>query len=137
MGILGKIFTWWDGATIGTLLNSGRTGEQVGTDAQGNRYFRSKKLVAAGQPLGGRERRGVIYEGANDASRVPAEWHGWLHGSFDGVPESHLPPARIWEVDYTPNATGTASAYRPQGALERGGHRAAATGDYEAWNPDA
>ena len=26
MGILGKIFTWWDGATIGTSLNSGMTG---------------------------------------------------------------------------------------------------------------
>jgi NADH:ubiquinone oxidoreductase subunit len=40
-------------------------------------------------------------------------------------------------VDYTPNATGTPKAYRPQGALERGGRRAAATGDYEAWTPDA
>jgi NADH:ubiquinone oxidoreductase subunit len=132
MGILSKIFTWWDGATIGTMLNSALTGEQVGTDAQGNRYFRAKKRLPDG-----RERRWVIYEGANDASRVPAEWHGWLHGSFDGVPESHLPPPRIWEADYSPNATGTPAAYRPQGALERGGHRAAATGDYEAWTPDS
>lgn len=131
MAFLGKIFTWWDGATIGTLINSRFTGEQVGTDAQGNRYFRAKKK----QP-GQLERRWVIYEGANDSSRVPAEWHGWLHGSFDGVPESHLPPARIWEVDYTPNATGSASAYRPKGALEQGGVRARATGDYEAWTPD-
>ena len=132
MGILSKIFTWWDGATIGTMLNSALTGEQVGTDAQGNRYFRAKKRLPDG-----RERRWVIYEGANDASRVPAEWHGWLHGSFDGVPESHLPPPRIWEADYSPNATGTPAAYRPQAALERGGRRAAATGDYEAWTPDS
>ena len=132
MGILGKIFTWWDGATIGTLFNSAMTGEQVGTDAQGNSYFRAKKRRADGG-----ERRWVMYDGANDASRVPAEWHGWLHNTYDGVPESHLPPARIWEVDYTPNATGTPAAYRPQGALEKGGHRAAATGDYEAWSPDA
>ena len=131
MGILSKIFTWWDGATIGTSLYSARNGEQVGTDAQGNRYYRSRKKS------GGRERRWVIYEGANDASRVPPEWHGWLHGSFDDLPESNLPPARIWEVDFTPNATGTADAYRPQGALERGGKRAPATGDYEAWAPDA
>ena len=137
MGILSKIFTWWDGATIGTLFNSALTGDQVGTDAQGNRYFRGKRRQAAGGPFAGNERRWVIYAGANDASRVPAEWHGWLHGSFDGVPESNLPPARIWEVEYTPNATGTGAAYRPQGALERGGQRAAATGDYESWNPDA
>jgi len=132
MGFLSKIFTWWDGATIGTSLFSAMKGEQVGTDAQGNAYYRSKKKTADG-----RERRWVIYNGANDASRVPAEWHGWLHGSFDSLPESNLPPARIWEADFTPNRTGTAAAYRPQGALERGGKRARATGDYEAWTPDA
>ncbi|MFU7529270.1 NADH:ubiquinone oxidoreductase subunit NDUFA12 [Qipengyuania sp. ASV99] len=139
MSILGKIFTWWDGATIGTHWWSARVGgEQVGTDAQGNTYFRAK--VKPGQKPNGsytqRERRWVIYNGQNDASRVPSEWHGWLHGSFVDVPESYLPPAHIWEVDYTPNATGTPQAYRPQGALERGGQRAAADGDYEAWSPE-
>ena len=125
MSILGKIFTWWDGATVGTLLNSWKNGEQVGEDSLGNRYFRARKG----------NRRWVIYNGSNDASRVPPEWHGWLHGSFDGVPESNLPPPRIWEADYTPNATGTMAAYVPQGALERGGQRARAVGDYEAWTP--
>ncbi|HKR91122.1 NADH:ubiquinone oxidoreductase subunit NDUFA12 [Novosphingobium sp.] len=132
MGILGKIFTWWNGATVGTSLFSAMNGEHVGTDAQSNKYYRSKKV----KTIEGYEKRWVIYAGANDASNVPAEWHGWLHHSYDGVPESHLPPPRIWEVDYTPNATGTVRAYLPQGALERGGRRAAATGDYEAWSPD-
>ncbi len=132
MSFFGKIFTWWNGATISTMLHTSMKGEHVGTDAQGNAYYRSRRKDAAG-----RERRWVIYDGANDASRVPAEWHGWLHGAFDDVPESLLPPARIWEADYTPNATGTAMAYRPQGALERGGRRAGATGDYESWTPDA
>ena len=136
MGLLAKIFTWWDGATIGTLLNSAVSGELVGTDHQGNRYYRSRKPIPAGQPNAGHDRRWVIYEGANDASRVPAEWHGWLLGTYDGVPESRLPPPRIWEADFTPNATGTVAAYRPQGALERGGKRAPATGDYEAWSPE-
>lgn len=137
MGILSKIFTWWDGATIGTALFSAMKGEQVGTDAQGNKYYRSAGKAAAGEAFAGLDRRWVIYNGANDASRVPAEWHGWLHHSYDELPESHLPPAKIWETGYTPNATGTQAAYRPQGALERGGRRAAATGDYEAWTPDA
>ncbi|MFN2099773.1 NADH:ubiquinone oxidoreductase subunit NDUFA12 [Altererythrobacter sp. MF3-039] len=131
MSFLGKIFTWWDGATLTTMLHTARHGEHVGTDAQGNKYYRSKPKE------GQRERRWVIYDGANDSSRVPAEWHGWLHGAGEDVPESHLPPPRIWEVDYTPNATGTLSAYRPQGALESGGKRAGATGDYEAWSPDS
>lgn len=135
MGILSNIFTWWDGATIGTSLWSKRNGEHVGTDVYGNTYFRSKSAKV--RTTEGYERRWVIYKGANDASNVPAEWHGWLHHQYDGVPESHLPPPRIWEVDYTPNATGTGEAYRPQGALERGGRRAAATGDYEAWSPES
>lgn len=132
MGFFAKIFTWWDGATLGTLWWSLKNGEHVGTDGQGNRYYRTRNLKA-----GQRERRWVIYNGPNDASRVPSEWHGWLHGSYDELPESHLPPPRIWEADYTPNTTGTVSAYRPAGALERGGRRSAATGDYESWTPDA
>lgn len=126
-----KIFTWWEGATIGTSLFSARHGTKMGEDHMGNVYFEG------GKDVHGNPRRWVIYNGPNDASRVPAEWHGWLHGAFDDVPESHLPPARIWEADYTPNATGTVMAYRPQGALERGGRRAGATGDYESWTPDA
>ena len=101
MGILSKIFTWWDGATIGTLVNSAMTGVQVGTDSQGNRYYRSKKPNARGQ-----ERRWVIYDGANDASRVPSEWHGWLHGAFDDVPESRLPPPKIWKWNTRPMPRG-------------------------------
>ncbi|MEP5936737.1 MAG: NADH:ubiquinone oxidoreductase subunit NDUFA12 [Erythrobacter sp.] len=130
MGILGKIFTWWDGATLTTLLDTARKGEHVGTDGSGNKYYR------ATAKQGARERRWVIYEGANDSSRVPAEWHGWLHGSFDDVPESNLPPPKIWETEYSPNATGTSAAYRPKGALEMGGRRASASGDYEAWSPE-
>lgn len=127
MSILGKIFTWWDGATVGTLLNSWSTGEKVGEDSLGNRYFRAKKG----------SRRWVLYNGSNDASRVPPEWHGWLHGTFDELPGDALPAPRAWEKEATANLTGSTGAYRPAGALERGGHRAAATGDYEAWRPGA
>ena len=127
MGIFSKIFTWWDGATIGTMIAT-RGFDHVGTDAQGNKYYRSKKKTGDG-----RERRWVIYNGYAEASAIPPSWHG----SYDDLPESHLPPAKIWEVDYTPNSTGTAAAYRPQGALERGGARARAAADYEAWTPDA
>jgi NADH:ubiquinone oxidoreductase subunit len=137
MGFFSKMFTWWDGATVGTLVWSALNGEHVGTDLAGNNYYRAKKPIKKGQPNAGAERRWVIYSGSNDASNVPPEWHGWLHSTIDGVPESRLPPPRVWETDYTPNATGTPAAYRPQGALERGGRRAAASGDYEAWSPDA
>lgn len=126
MGILSKIFTWWDGATIGTALFSARKGRKVGQDSLGNRYF----TTADGA------RRWVIYNGINDSSRVPPEWHGWLHGTHDALPDDSLPPPRDWQAEPAANLTGTADAYRPAGALERGGHRAAATGDYQAWTPD-
>jgi len=127
MSILGKIFTWWDGATVGTLLNSWSSGEKVGEDSLGNRYYRARKG----------DRRWVIYNGSNDASRVPPEWHGWLHGTLDELPGEALPAPRAWEKEPSANLTGSLGAYRPAGALERGGHRAAATGDYEAWRPGA
>ncbi len=74
----------------------------------------------------------MLYKGSNDASRVPPEWHGWLHGTFDELPTDILPAPRAWEKEASPNLTGSTGAYRPAGALERGGQRAAATGDYEA-----
>jgi NADH:ubiquinone oxidoreductase subunit len=126
MGILAKIFTWWDGATVGTSLYSARNGVQMGEDDQGNRYYQSKDGA----------RRWVIYNGANDAARVDPDWHGWLHGTFDGAPESYLPPKRKWEIEAPGNPTGTDQAYRPKGAIEASGQRASATGDYEAWSPD-
>ena len=130
MGLLMSIFTWWDGATIGTNLFSRRNGARVGDDALGNVYFQG------GTDVHGNPRRWVIYAGANDASRVPPEWHGWLHGTVDETPDRALPPPRPWQAAPKPNMTGTREAYRPAGALEAGGKRAAATGDYEAWSPN-
>ena len=124
------ILTWWNGATFGTWLAKFRL-TRVGEDALGNVYYEGKAMPD------GRLRRSVIYNGANDASRVPPEWHGWLHHQIDALPDMALPPVRRWEKEAKANATGTATAYRPAGALESGGRRAAATGDYEAWSPDA
>jgi NADH:ubiquinone oxidoreductase subunit len=130
MGILTSIFTWWNGATIGTRLFSARNGARVGSDELGNVYFQG------GADVHGNPRRWVIYAGSNDASRVPPEWHGWLHGTHAETPDKALPPPRAWQAPAKPNMTGTREAYKPAGALEAGGKRAAATGDYEAWSPN-
>ncbi|MEA1014703.1 NADH:ubiquinone oxidoreductase subunit NDUFA12 [Sphingosinicella sp. LY1275] len=126
MGLMKKIFTWWDGATIGTSLWSWRNGERVGTDSLGNVYFRSKKG----------DRRWVIYNGPNDSSRIPPEWFSWMHRQIDGLPDEALPPIPKFAKPATGNLTGTPQAYRPSGALERGGQRQAASGDYQAWTPE-
>lgn len=126
MGLLAQIFTWWNGATIGTALFTRRHGRKVGTDSLGNVYYESKNG----------DRRWVIYNGSNDASRIPPEWYAWIHRLIDDLPDEALPPVRKFQKPPTPNLTGTPQAYRPSGALERGGQRAAASGDYEAWIPE-
>jgi NADH:ubiquinone oxidoreductase subunit len=128
MGVLGKIFTWWNGATIGTTLAL-RGKRKVGEDVLGNVYY------LGGKGMDGNPRRWVIYNGSNDASRVPPDWFSWLHHQIDDVPDRALPPVRPWQKPPAANLTGTPRAYRPSGALEAGGVRPAATGDYEAWTP--
>ena len=116
--------------TIGTRLFTWLRGELVGSDDQGNRYFQEKKPVA-----GRKTRRWVMYNGVAEASRVPPDWHGWLHYTFDKPPTVDPLPRKAWEKAHKPNLTGTLDAYRPPGALAEGGQRAPSTGDYEAWKP--
>lgn len=130
MGLPFPIFTWWNGATFGTRMGL-RGKKRVGEDSLGNLYFEG------GLDPNGIPRRWVIYKGSNDASRIPPEWFSWLHHQIEGAPDESLPPVRVWEKPAEPNLTGTELAYRPPGALEKGGQRARATGDYEAWTPDA
>jgi NADH:ubiquinone oxidoreductase subunit len=108
-----------------------RSGTLVGADEMGNRYFRS---AAKGQ--WGREPRWVLYAGEDEASLVPAEWHGWLHHSIAEPPTERPPAHQIWQKPHEPNGTGTEAAYRPPGHTLKGGRRARATGDYEPWIPN-
>jgi len=78
MGFFKNLFTWWDGATLGTALFSALNGSKVGEDPLGNRYFE------------GKGRRWVMYAGANDVSRVPPEWYAWLTRQIDGVPDGSV-----------------------------------------------
>lgn len=118
-------------ATLGTLLYTLFKGARVGTDEFGNRYYRSR-----GARLHGRERRWVIYKGANEASKVPPEWHAWLHHTVDQPLTQFAAEARPWQQPHLANPTGTADAYRPSGHDIQGGHRQATTADYEPWRPD-
>ena len=132
LNFLKSIFTWWNGATIGARFHIGRRGVYVGQDEGGNRYFEARDNSDS---YDGRKRRWVIYKGYADASKVAAEWHGWLHYTFDEPPTVEPFKIKSWEKDHLPNMTGTIHAYRPQGALSRGGERQKATADYEAWVP--
>jgi NADH:ubiquinone oxidoreductase subunit len=116
---------------IGTRLFTFFRGHPVGRDGQGNRYFEERKPRGHGL----RQRRWVLFAGAEEATAVPPEWHAWLHYTTDApLAES---TRRVWQKPHLPNLTGTPASYRPPGHDYKGGHRAAATGDYEAWTPEA
>jgi NADH:ubiquinone oxidoreductase subunit len=129
--MLKRIFTWWNGATLGALFDIGRRGRFVGQDEAGNRYYEERR-----PSLEGRRRRWVVYDGLAEASKVPPDWHAWMH-HITAVPPTEAPlPRRAWEKPHLPNLTGTVRAYRPPGSLARCGDRAPATGDYQAWTPE-
>ncbi len=118
-----RVLVWWDNQTIGTQLFTWRNGNHVGTDSFGNKYYT------------GKGRRWVIFNGPIEGSRVPAEWHGWLHHTFEKTPIDEPLPHKAWEKPYQPNLTGTDRAYHPKGSLlAEGGAAPRAT--YEAWQPE-
>src|SRR3546814_19312322 len=86
-------------------------------------------------PKYGRRRRWVVDNGEDEASRVPPEWHHWLHDTTDEVPTGSEAKRRPWQKEHLPNLTGTDLAYRPPGHTLKGGLREKATGDYEPWIP--
>lgn len=109
--------------TIATKLYTAVFGKKLGQDEFGNRYYTNSK-----------GRRWVIYYGIAEASKVPADWHRWLHKTCDEVPSSAKKKHK-WQKDHLPNLSGTDLAYVPKGHLKKGGKRPKTTGDYVAWKP--
>ena len=106
--------------SIGTTLFTLFRGRLVGRDAQGNCYYTEKQA----RP-GTRQRRWVMYSGDKEASRVPPEWHSWLHYTTEApLSEAGRKP---WQKPHLANQTGTAAAYRPK--------LASVAGEYESWTP--
>ena len=121
---LSRATTWWNRETLGTQLYTWRKGIKVGEDGSGNIFFRDK----------GDRRRWVIFSGEVEASRVSAEWHGWLHRTWDEPPTEKPLTKKSWEIDHKPNVTGGLDSYKPAGSLNRRDIKERR--DYEAWSPE-
>lgn len=124
MGFLKSLLTWWNGATINTRFHTWRKGVKVGEDEAGNCFYETRDA----------KRRWVIYNGEAEASRVSADWHGWLHHTYKEPPTKRPLARKAWEKDHQENLTGTAMAYAPAGSLRAG--KPASRADYEAWQPE-
>ncbi|MFC3058124.1 NADH:ubiquinone oxidoreductase subunit NDUFA12 [Paenirhodobacter populi] len=124
MNFLMRMLTWWNGQTVGTQLFTARNGVKVGEDQEGNVYYQTKDG----------KRRWVIYNGEIEASRIPPEWHGWIHFTWDEPPTESAPKRQSWELPHIENRTGTALAYVPPGSIRR--PEPVERRDYEAWQPE-
>ena len=91
--MLKALFTWWHGAAFGAKFHIKRRGVLVGQDEFGNTYYEAKDTSDS---YDGRKRRWVIFNGYAEASKVPSDWHGWLHHTFDEPPSTAPLPRKAW-----------------------------------------
>ncbi len=116
--------------SFGTWISTLLFGHKVGSDEFGNRYYSKAK-----GSLYGRERRWVIYNGRNEASKIPPEWHAWLHQTVDAPLSEAAAQPKKWQLGHIPNLTGTRGAYVPEGSDLATGLQTPRRG-VEAWRPE-
>ena len=100
-----EILTWWNRQTIGTRLHTFFFGNFVGKDEFGNKYYSSSK-----------GKRWVVYKNNIEASKIPPEWHLWIHHLIKNIPTENKNKFS-WQKRHVENLTGSKEAYRPAGSL--------------------
>ena len=105
MNFLKQIFTWWNSQTIGTFFYTIFTGKFRGKDNFGNKYYSNSK-----------GKRWVIYSQNVESSKIPPEWHSWIHFLRTNVPSNNNKNFS-WQKEHQENMTGTKKAYKPDGSL--------------------
>ena len=105
INFLKQIFTWWHRQTFGTFIYTLFTGKFVGSDQFGNKYYSNSK-----------GKRWVIYKSNIEASKIPPEWHLWIHHLSLKKPSDKI-NSFSWQKKYEENLTGTKRAHKPEGSL--------------------
>jgi len=100
-----QIFTWWHRQTIGTFIYTLFSGKLVGVDELGSKYYSNST-----------GKRWVIYKNKVESSKIPPEWHLWIHFLTNNIP-SNNPIKFKWQKKHEENLTGTAKAHKPDGSL--------------------
>ena len=120
--MLREIFTWWNGKTIGTRIWSYFNGVLVGTDDQGNKYYKNKKDT----------KRWVIYNSIIESTLVNPEWNNWLRYTSLSKPSEF--EKYDWQINHLPNLTGTHAAYDPESSKKKV-KSVTKNDDYKKWSP--
>lgn len=98
---------------FGTRLIIWWRAQLVGEDEFGNRYYEDRKPDHLGH-----KKRWVKYKGIPEASKIPADWHSWMHYVQDDLPKVHK--KYYWEKPHQPNRTGTPQSYHPKDKSNQG-----------------
>ena len=93
--------------------------QKIGIDEFGNEYFKNKN-----------GKRFVVYKGIPEASKVPMEWHGWLHYTTDTPPVQINTHKFSWQKIHLPNLTGNKNSHSPKNSLI-----SKSNASYQAWKP--
>tara|TARA_B100001245_G_scaffold127093_1_gene93814 strand:+ start:118 stop:483 length:366 start_codon:yes stop_codon:yes gene_type:complete len=105
MSLLKQIFTWWHKQTVGTFIYTLFLGKFSGKDQFGNKYYSSSK-----------KKRWVIYKNNVESTKIPPEWHSWIHFIRRNIPSDDTKKFS-WQKQHEENLTGTKKAYKPEGSL--------------------
>ena len=119
--LIKQIFTWWNRQTVGTFIYTLLKGKLVGKDQFGNKYYSNSKD----------KKRWVIYKNIVESSKIPPEWHLWIHYLSKNKPSENTNKFK-WQKEYEENLTGTSKAYKPDGSLHSDSKKS--TKKYETWN---
>ena len=94
-------FTWWNKQTFGTYLKTLFTGQNVGKDQFGNKYYKNKN-----------DERWVVYSKNVEATKITADWYLWMHHTIDKIP-SDKDSKFSWQKKHLGNQTGTINSFKP------------------------
>ena len=121
MNFLKQIFTWWHKQTVGTFIYTLFLGKFSGKDQFGNKYYSSSN-----------KKRWVIYENNIESTKIPPEWHSWIHFLRRDIPSDDMKKFS-WQKQHEENLTGTKKAYKPEGSLAS--NLKTNMKKYETWKP--
>ena len=119
MNFLKQIFIWWHRQTIGTFIYTLFKGKFAGSDNFGNKYYFNSK-----------GKRWVIYKNNVESSKIPPEWHLWIHFLTKNKPSENIKKFS-WQKQHQENLTGTKKAYKPAGSLSSDSKKSIKK--YETW----
>ena len=117
---ISNLFIWWNGQTIGTKVYTKFFGNFVGTDENGNNYFKSSNGT----------KRWVNYKGDCDASNISPAWHSWIHKTTDKVPSFEKDNLSMSNIDHTYTEIKKNGKYYPNNFKNH-----SIFNDYESWKP--